>query len=169
MIRCLCRAAVAAFETVHEEEGENSWRLRPLVGRFEIRLPLEEDVRLGLLDVEGRVLEEFVAEAGDGLALPVIAMEPSGGECPETAEEWTVLGCSSVRTARTWLGLAITDDQLEALEVAGERRLIGSVGEGRTLVAISGTARFEPPRVCRRPQLLRGRGHDKQDDEQVLT
>lgn len=135
--------AVAAFETVHEEEGENGWRLRPLVGKFEVRFPLEEDVRLGLLDVEGRVLEEFVAEAGDGLALPVIAMEPSGVECPEAAEEWTVLGCSSVRTARMWLGLAVSDDQLEALEVAGERRLIGPVGKDRTLVAISGTARFE--------------------------
>ncbi len=27
----------------------------------------------------------------------------------------------------------------------------------------------EPRRVCRRPQLLRGRGYDEQDDEQVLT
>ena len=27
----------------------------------------------------------------------------------------------------------------------------------------------EPLRDCRRPQLLRGRGHDEQDDEQVFT
>ena len=29
--------------------------------------------------------------------------------------------------------------------------------------------RIEPRRVCRRPQLLRGRGYDEQDDEQVLA
>ena len=30
-------------------------------------------------------------------------------------------------------------------------------------------AHLEPPRVCRRPQLLKGRGHDKQDNQQVFT
>ncbi|GAA0746162.1 hypothetical protein GCM10009075_31430 [Sphingomonas trueperi] len=31
------------------------------------------------------------------------------------------------------------------------------------------SGRFEPRRVCRRPQLLRGRVYDEQDDEQVLA
>jgi hypothetical protein len=29
--------------------------------------------------------------------------------------------------------------------------------------------RSEPPRLCRRPQLVRSRVYDKQDDEQILS
>jgi hypothetical protein len=38
----------------------------------------------------------------------------------------------------------------------------------RVLIARHGEA-VEPPRVCRRPHLLRGRGYDEQDNEQVFT
>lgn len=33
----------------------------------------------------------------------------------------------------------------------------------------AGLSRSEPPRLCRRPHLVRSRVYDKQDDEQILS
>jgi hypothetical protein len=46
--------------------------------------------------------------------------------------------------------------------------LLPPTGLQKVVVNKTLTADIEPPRVCRRPQLLRGRGHDEQDHEQVF-
>lgn len=79
---------------------------------------------------------------------------PSPGRCDSS------FGPRTARHGRWRLRYALGISNRYRSEFLGE---VAGFGNGRTLRQV------EPPRVCRRPQLLRGRGHDKQDDEQVFT
>lgn len=133
--------ALAALERSGDDEPdtEATWTLRPLLNGFEVPLGLDADVRLGAVAGD-RLLDEFLAYAGEGLASEVIVLEPGGAGEPDEIEEFLVLGISPVRTKRPWLALAASPDTLKHIQFDGARSELGRCADGRMLIAFSGTA-----------------------------
>lgn len=133
---------VAALERATDEE-EDRWDVRPLVQGCDLRLDLGQDFRLQAIAGES-VLAEFIAFAGDPLAGPVIALEPSEGVELDEIAELIVLGTSPARTPHSWLVLAVEPSAAKQLHVEGERLDLGElIGGARTLVAFNGRAELE--------------------------
>ena len=92
---------------------------------------------------------------------------------------------SAIRSAVEWVSQCSGDDGSERdLKFSGHHRIeqptlpgreVSGYLEGRAVETarrpLNSGLRIhrEPPRVYRRPQLLRVRGHDEQDDEQDFT
>jgi hypothetical protein len=133
--------ALAAMERLgdEEDEGESTWVLRPLLNGFEAPLSLDADVRLGAVAGE-RLLDEFLAYAGEALVGEVVVLEPAKPGEPDEADELLVLGISPVRSKRSWLALAATPEALERIGFEGTRCDMGTCADGRRLVAFSGSA-----------------------------
>jgi len=133
--------ALAALERLgdDEQEAEAIWTLRPLLNGFEVPMDLDADVRLGAVAGD-RLLDEFLAYAGEGLVSEVVVLEAAGAGGPDEIEELLVLGISPVRSKRPWLVLATSPETLERIRFDGTRSDLGRCADGRVLIAFSGTA-----------------------------
>lgn len=133
--------ALAAMERSNDDgdDAEVGWMLRPLLNGFEAPLPLEAEVKLGAIAGE-RLLDEFLAYAGEGLVGDAVVLEPATSGEPAEIDELLVLGISPVRSKRAWLAIAATAETLGRMRFDGTRSDLGACVDGRTLVAFSGTA-----------------------------
>lgn len=130
---------VASIERWGEDDEEERWEVRPLVARFEKELDLDREFRLAIVTNE-RLLDEFVAPAGDGYADTIVALDPLDAADPTAALAFEVLGPSPVRSTLPWLALAVRTEALDALSIEGERYDLGALGADRVVVAFRGTA-----------------------------
>ncbi len=132
---------IAALERVTDDTSD-LWEVRPLVQGCDLPLALDEEFRLQALALEG-VVAEFTALAGDPCHGPAVVMEPVGDVEFGDAREFLVLGSSPARSPAAWLVLAIDDFGKRALRIEGTRRELGTLADGRLLVAFTGTAEME--------------------------
>lgn len=132
---------IAALERVTDDNSD-VWEVRPLVQGCDLPLGLDEEFRLQALASEG-VVAEFTAPAGDPCNGPAIVMEPVGELEFGATGELLVLGSSPMRSRAEWLVLAIDEFGERALQIEGTRRDLGSLTDGRLLVAFTGTAEMD--------------------------
>lgn len=132
---------IAALERVTDDNSD-LWEVRPLVQGCDLPLGLTEEFRLQALASEG-VVAEFTAPAGDPCDGPAIVMEPVGELEFGAAGELLVLGSSPMRSPAEWLVLAIDEFGKRALRIEGTSKELGSLADGRLLVAFSGSAEME--------------------------
>jgi hypothetical protein len=127
-----------AMERLCDEEVDG-WELRPLVQGFEAPLRLEQELRLAAVagDV---VMTEFIAFAGDPIAAPVVALQPTGPEQPKECPELEVLGASPAKSRKPWLALAVEPSEFDRLRFENTPIELGRCDDGRRLVAFSGRA-----------------------------
>jgi len=97
---------------------------------------------------------EALSQEGFGVITEIDVRQTMKVKIGEDFRPYMILGACNPRLA------------FEALQLEDK---VGIMLPCNVIVQEAGDGRTEPPRVWRRPQLLRGRGHDEQDDEQVFT
>ena len=63
----------------------------------------------------------------------------------------------------------IDDMNMRRFSRETQRNYLRDIGRLATFLGRSPDTATEPPRLCRRPQLVRSRVYDKQNDEQILS
>ncbi|MER9458283.1 STY4851/ECs_5259 family protein [Mesorhizobium sp. M0387] len=133
--------AVAAIETFQKDDAPVH-ELRAFVAKFDAPLALEDEARL-LVQSGNTSVGEFIANGGDALPDPVIALQIEQIDENESPMSLRVLGSSPAQTSRPALVLAVRDEHFNAVSFSAGFTDLGRCAESdRRLVSFSGSAAF---------------------------